>query len=295
MRAHWVRKGYGVEELPSDDVQAILYALDTPSLFGEGRFVVVRGSAGPLEAESARLAAWAETPPPTIAAALIVGRAARLRKALGARADVVEVEPPKPWEVPDWVVRHTKGRGRAMAREAAEALVEALGTDLRDLATAVEQLATATTGPIGIDTVARFFRGLETQLYTFLDAVLQRDRSGALRHLHALLRSGEHPLVLMAALAKQFRALALARDAGRANAQALAKELGVSVGYVNRAQRHGRNFDAGEIRSGFRLLADADLALKGGERGDEQPDALVMELLVADLTGEGRHTAGARR
>lgn len=290
-----MKKGYAVEEISTQDMHAVFYALDTQSLFGDGRFVIARGSASDVDGEAERLAAWAESPPPGVAAALVLGKAAKLKKALGARADVIEVEAPKPWETADWLVRHLKGHGRAMSRDAANALIEAVGTDLREVAGAAEQLTMATSGSIGVDTVTRMFRGFESQLFTFLDAVLQRDRSSALKHLGALMKSGDHPLVIMQGLSKQFRAVAAAREAGRTPAAALAKELSVSVGYVNRAVKHGRNFDAAEIRRVFRLLADADLALKGGERGEDQPGELVMELLVGDICGEARSMAPARR
>ena len=286
VRTHWTSKGFSVEIISAAEPLTVMNALDTPSLFGDGRFVIVRGSAAELEPLAERLAAWADAPPEGIVAALVTGRAAKLRKALGARAEVIEAESPKPWEVADWLVRYVKGTGRIMSKEAAGALVEAIGSDLRELATAAEQLSMSTTGSIGPDQVARLFRGLESQLYTFLDAVLQRDRGAALRHLGALLGAGEHPLVMHAALAKQFRALAAAKESGNAPAAGLAKELDLSVGYVNRAQRHGRNFDAGEVRRAFRLLADADLLLKGGERGEDQPGELTLELAVGEICGD---------
>ena len=48
VRAHWEKKGYTIEEVGTEDVQGLLYALDTPALFGGGRFVVVRGAAADL-------------------------------------------------------------------------------------------------------------------------------------------------------------------------------------------------------------------------------------------------------
>jgi len=286
-RAYWERKGYAVEEVAAEDPQAVTYALDTQSLFGDGRFVVIRGPASALDAIGEHLAAWAEHPPTGIAAAVVAARAAKLKKVLGARADVIEATAPKPWETADWLVRHVKGAGRSMSKDGAAALVEALGADLRELATAAEQVMTATRGSIGPDAVARMFRGMEAQLYTFLDALVQRDRAGSLRHLGALLRGGEyHPLVLTATLAKQFRAIAAARDAARQPAAVLAKELDLTVGYVNRAYKHGRNFAAEDIRGAFRAIADADDTLKGGERGTDYPDHIVVELLVSELCGE---------
>lgn len=284
MRAHWTGKGYTVEEVSAEDPQAVLYALDTPSLFGDGRFVVVRGDAKRLEEVADRLADWAATPPPGIAAALVVGSAAKLRKALASSADILELEAPKPWAVSEWLQRFLKSRNRTMTKDAATALVEAVGTDLRELASAAEQLTLATTGTIGVDTVARLFRGVESQLYTFLDAVVKRDRPAALRHLGSILRA-EHPLVVLSALAKQFRALAVAPEAGRTPPAALAKDLDVTVGYVNRAVKHFRNFTGAEVRRAFGLLAEADFALKGGERGEDLPGELVLETLVADICG----------
>jgi DNA polymerase-3 subunit delta len=295
VRAQWEKKGYAAEEVSTEDTQALMYALDTPSLFGGGRLIVVRGSASDLDDESERLAAWAESPPDGIAAVLLVDRSAKLRKALGARADVIELDAPKPWQTADWLVKFLKGRGRVIKKEAAEALIEAVGTDLREIAMSAEQLTMATMGTIGVETVNKLFRGLESALYTFLDALLQRDRAAALKHLGALMRSGEHPLVIMQALSKQFRAIAAARDAGRTPPAVLAKELNVAPGYVNRANKHGRNFDAGEIRRAFRLLADADLALKGGLLGEDNPPELVMELLISEIAGEGRMAATRRR
>lgn len=287
VRAHWESKGYSTEEATTDDVVAVFNALDTPAMFGDGRFVIVRGQAGPLDAEVERLTAWAESPPPGLACALVVGRATKLRKALGRGAEVIEASAPKPWETGAWVVTHMKGRGRQMTPEAAEALVEALGTDLRELATACEQLTLATSTRIGVDVVQRMFRGLDSQLYTFLDALLQRDRSAALKHLHSLLGVGEyHPLVLTATLAKQYRALAAGKGTERVAAATLAKELDITVGYVNRAFKHGRNFTPEDVRTGFRLIADADDTLKGGERGNELPEHVVMELLVSQLAGD---------
>jgi len=226
----------------------------------------------------------------------VLGRAAKLRKALGARADVIEVESPKPWETAEWLVKFTKGRARVMRKDAAEALIEALGTNLRDLATAAEQLTMVTSGAIDVEAVNKLYRGFESALYTFLDAFLQRDRSAALKHLSALFRSGTHPLEVTAALAKQLRALAVARDAGRVPAASIAKDLDVSTGYVNRAMKHGRNFDATEVRRAFRLLADADLSLKGGAGfGEDQPPELVLELLVGEITGDVRAPVQAAR
>src|SRR5919198_1944441 len=79
VRAHWEKKGYAVEEMSTDDLQALFYALDTPSLFGEGRFVIVRGSGSSLEGAIDRLKEWAASPPDRIASAFVLERAPKLK------------------------------------------------------------------------------------------------------------------------------------------------------------------------------------------------------------------------
>ena len=57
----------------------------------------------------------------------MVSRATKLKKALGRGAEVIEVAAPKPWETADWLVKFLKGRGRIITKDAATALVEAVG------------------------------------------------------------------------------------------------------------------------------------------------------------------------
>jgi DNA polymerase-3 subunit delta len=293
IRAEHESAGFSIEE-HSGDVQPLLYALDTPSLFGEGRLVIVRDADALTAAALQRIAEWAASEPEGVRLAL-TGSGAKIKKALSGVADVVAETAPPPWEVPRWVVARVRARKRQISPEAAQALVDAVGHDLRELSSAIDQLLTATQGPVDVPAVHSLFRGLESQVWVFVDTVMDRDRRGGLRHLHALLGQGEHPLVLVAALARQMRTIAAVRGRDRVPAAAIAKDLGVKEGSVKRAFRQVRRFDDTEIRRAFRLLADADLSLKGGDTGfEDEPPEMVMELLVAGITGE-RAPSSARR
>jgi DNA polymerase-3 subunit delta len=182
-----------------------------------------------------------------------------------------------------------------MPKDAASALVDAVGTDLRELAGALDQLITAGGDPIGVDAVNEQFRGLEPEVWSFVDAVLDGDRVKAHTKLRALLDRGENPIGIVSTIGNQLTLVAQVRGAARKPAQALAKELGVKEGKLRRAMRQARAFDDERLRRGFRLLADADLALKGGEWGDDAPNEVVLELLVADLVGVGPERATPRR
>lgn len=286
VRARLEGEGYGTQEIPPEDLLGLMYALETPSLLDAGRLIVVR-DADRLGADALkRIAAWAASGPQKVRLALLAARGAKIAKALGETAEVLEIRAPPPWETAGWLVTWLKGLGRKITPEAAQALVEAVGNDLRDLASAADVLCASSEGVIDPPAVARMFRGAESQVWSFVDAALGGDRAAALRHLRALLAHGENPIGIHVALTRQLRTVALVRGGDRKPAAVLAKELGVKEGAVKRAFRQARALDDAAIRRAFRVMADADRALKGGEQGEGAPPDLVLELLVADLTEE---------
>lgn len=287
-------EGYQTEERSPDDVTGIMEALNTPSLFEGARLVVVREAEALKTAAIEQIARWAGEESEGARLALVAGKGPKLEKGLAGLADVTKVQAPPPWEVSKWVAQRVRRLGRQMSAEAAQALVEAVGTDLRELDSAIELLCGAVEGTIELPDVGRYFRGLESQVWTFVDSVLERDRATALRHLHALLAQGENPIGLVAALARQFRTVAMVREGDRRPAAVIAKDLGVREGSVKRAFRQSRGFETEDVRRVFRLMADADLALKGGEQGEGGPPEVVLELLVADIAGDRPVRSGAR-
>ena len=286
-----VGKGASVEHLDASEPDATAMVLGTGSLFAEDRCLVLRGDVKTVEPHLPAIIAFAENPLPGTTLLIVTTSAKTLAKALGARADLIELEPPKPWETAAWVVRYAKSLGRQVRQDAAELLVDTLGTDLRELASAIETLSISG-APITPKAVAEHFQGHETALYTLLDDVLARDRPNALRNLQALLRAGDHPLVVHAALVKQFRSLAAV--SGRAKHEHPSpSSLDVSPGYLRRAVKAARAWDPDAIRRAIIALAETDLALKGGFDGEETPAEIVIELLVLDLTGGGDETGSA--
>lgn len=277
---------FPLEEIDARESLALTYALETPSLFDQGRLIVVRNADQvPAQALEA-IARWAGSGPSGTHLVLMATGGAKAAKALQGLADVVEVRSPPPWETAKWVVEWTKGQGRKIAPDAAEVLVETLGRDLRELAGAVDQLGLAHEGTIDVAAVRRQFVGLESQVWTFVDSVMERNATAAMRHLRALLAAGENPIGILTMLARQLRAIAVVRGSERRPASAFAKELGMSEGAIKRAFRQARSFDDADVRRAFRLLADADLALKGGEQGESGPPEIVLEMLVAEVCGE---------
>ncbi|MHB8512153.1 MAG: DNA polymerase III subunit delta [Actinomycetota bacterium] len=281
LRAQAVSESFILEEISPEDPQALLYALSTPSLFGDGRFVLVRDAESlPGEVQEA-IVEWSENPSPQIAVVLIASGVAggKLAKRFPA-PNVFRTEGVPPWKAAEWSVKRAASKGRKMSRDASAALVEAVGSELRDLASAVDRLCEVTSEPIGVAHVNEHFQGVESRVYQFVDAVFDRDTPLARKRLHALLDQGENKIGLLAALHRQLRIVATVSGGDGRPAADIAKDLGLkSEGAVKRAQRQARGFTLSRIVHAYRLLADADLALKS-----EEDDPLVLELLVDEIS-----------
>jgi DNA polymerase-3 subunit delta len=288
LRAKAREHGFAEQEVPADDPVAIANALETGSLFDAGRLVIIRDGDNAKEPSLAAMARWAESPTPDTRLVLLCQTPAgtkRVVKALGSYAEVRTPDDVPPWETPGWVVKRARALGKKMTADAGKALVEALGSDLRELMGALEQLAATTPDDEAIDVaaVAVQFRGIESRIHEFVDALFDRDRTQALRRLRALLSQGEPPILIVASIAAQLRILAMLSSGERRPAASVAKELGIREGAVKRAMRRSRNFTPAELRRAYRLVADADLAFKS-----EDDDPLVLELLVDEIAGPTR-------
>jgi DNA polymerase III subunit delta len=290
LRAKARERGFAEEEVPADDAVAIANALETGSLFDAGRLVIVRDADSAKDPALQAMARWAADPTPNTRLVLLCTTPTGTKRVAKALGDNVEVRTPEdvpPWETAGWLVKRARALGRRMTSDGAKALVEALGSDLRELASALDQLISSTEGEISVATVTTQFRGMESRVHEFVDALFDRDRDQALRRLRALLSHDENPIGIVAQLANQLRILAMLVGTERRSAASIAKELGIKEGPVKRAMRRARNFSADEIRRAYRLVADADLSLKS-----EGDDPLVLELLVDEIAGPARASRG---
>lgn len=281
LRAEATTEGFALEEIDPGDAQGLLYALDTPSLFGGGRFVLVR-DAHSLETEAQdAIEAWAKDPADGIALALVASgtTAQKLAKRFPGSA-VLRAESVPPWKAAEWAVKRAKEKGRRLSGPAAAALVESVGSDLRDLAAAIDRLVETTqAATIELDQVQERFTGVESKVYQFVDSVFDRDLPLARKRLHGLLDQGENPIGLLAALARQLRVIAFVAGSDGRQPAAIAKDLGLKgEGAVKRAMRQARGFSPARIAKAYRVMADADLAMKS-----EEDDPLVLELVVDEI------------
>lgn len=166
----------------------------------------------------------------------------------------------------DFIRGEFAAAGRSVSEEVARALLEAVGSDLRELANACAQLCAATTERITVETVHRYFRGhAETGGFAVADALLDGDTAGAVEKLRWALATGTPPVLVIGAVAQGLRTLVRVGSAGRGRHPAdLARDLGLPPWRIERSRAQLRRWAPGSVAQAFRAVAEADLAVKGG-------------------------------
>jgi DNA polymerase-3 subunit delta len=256
----------------------------SPSLFGGRRVAVVRDGQDAKKDLVGTILAYARDPDPDVT--LIVTHAGGAKgKALAdglreAGAAVVQAARlTRHRERVDFVRNEVRRLGGRCTEDAAEALLEAVGNDLRELAAACAQLMTDTGGRISAETVARYYRGrAEVSGFTVADAAMVGDVAGALEALRWALHVGVDPVPIADALADGVRTVARVASAGRGSPYQLANTLGMPAWKIERAQRQARGWTADGLIEAMYAAAVCNAEVKGGS--DDRAYALERAVMT---------------
>jgi DNA polymerase-3 subunit delta len=242
----------------------------SPSLFGGRRILIVHNAQDAKKDVAAALQGYAKQPDDDVT--LVVTHAGGAKgKALAdalksAGADVVPAgKITKHRERVDYVRNEIRRLGGKIGEDAAEALLAAVGNDLRELVAACSQLVADTGGRIDVQTVARYYKGrAEVSGFTVADAVMVGDVPAALEALRWALHVGVDPVPIADAIADGVRTVAKVAAAGRGNPYQLASTLGMPAWKIQRAQERSRGWTPEGLVDAMRAAADCNAAVKGG-------------------------------
>ena len=246
-----------------------LHEMLGPSLFGEARLLVVR------TAQDVRTAAAAVLGP--YLAAPADGTVIVLQHAGGAKGkallDVARKAKPleigcaklsRPDERADFVRAEVSRAGGRIGPDAVAALLDAVGSDLRELAAVSAQLVSDSGGDVGIDIVRAFHRGrAEVSGFAVSDLAVVGRSGPALEALRFALSVGVPHVVIADALADGVRSVARVASAGRSDQYALAKQLGMPPWKVKRATAQSRGWTEAGLREALGVVATLNADVKG--------------------------------
>lgn len=263
----------------------------SPSLFGGNRVLVIKAAQDAKKDVIAALVGYAKSPEPDVILVLQHNGGAK-GKALvdglkAAKANVVAIPKiTKARERTEFVTAEVRRLGGRANEDAAEALIAAVGTDLRDLASACSQLVADTGGAIDRRTVARYYQGkAEVSGFQVADAAMVGDVAAALEALRWALHIGVDPVPIADALADGIRTVARVASAGRGNSYQIAGNLGMPAWKVERAQRQARGWTADALVDAMRVAAELNAAVKGGS--DDREYALERAVFAVAAARQG--------
>jgi len=244
----------------------------SPSLFGGAKVVVVEDLDEAGDELQADVLALVGQPAPEVTLIVLHTSGQRGRKVLdalkAARAQVIDCPPVKTdRDKADFVTHEFRRQGRKVTPGAVQALVEAVGKDLRELASACSQLIADTEGVVDERVVETYHGGkVEASGFRVADAALAGHTGEALRLLRHAIATGVDPVPIVAVLASQLRTLVKVGAAGRGSSASLAKTLSMAPWQIDKARRTISGWDGPGLGEAIRAVAAADVEVKGGGR-----------------------------
>jgi DNA polymerase-3 subunit delta len=261
-----------VRDLTPDALQpGTLAELTSPSLFSERKVVVVR-NAQDLSADTVKdVKSYLDAPVEEITLVLLHAGGAKGKGLLDAarKAGAREVACPKMTKPADrlaFVRQEFRTLGRSATPEACQALVDAIGSDLRELASACAQLAADVEGAIDAAVVARYYTGrAEATGFEVADLAVTGRAAEALERLRWAIAVGQPLPGITFALASGVRAIGKLASAPRGARPAdLARDLGMPPWKIDRVRQQMRGWSGDGVSAALRAVAEADAAVKGG-------------------------------
>jgi len=267
-----------------------LAELLSPSLFADERIVVLEAAAeAGKDAAEVIAAAAADVPPGTV---LVVvhsggGRAKALANELQSLGAVVHpcARITKPSERVDFVRKEFRALRVRVDEETVTALLDAVGSDVRELAAACSQLVADTGGDVDAAAVRRYHSGkAEVKGFDIADKAVAGDVGGATEALRWAMMRGEPLVVLADALAEAVHAIGrvgpLSGDPYR-----LAAQLGMPTWRVQKAQKQARRWSRDTVATAMKVVAELNANVKGAVAdADYALESAVRQVaeLVAD-------------
>jgi DNA polymerase-3 subunit delta len=280
-----------VNRMRAGDVTAYeLAELLSPSLFAEERIVVLEAAAEAGKEAVAMIASTAADVPAGTVLVVVHSGGGRAKALAGElRSLGAQVHPcpriTRASERADFVRGEFRSLRVKVDDETVTAMLDAVGSDIRELASACSQLVADTAGDVDAAAVRRYHSGkAEVKGFDIADKAVAGDVAGAAEALRWAMMRGEPLVVLADALAEAVHTIGrvgpLSGDPYR-----LAGQLGMPPWRVQKAQKQARRWSREKVATAMRLVAALNADVKGAAAdADYALESAVRKVaeLVAD-------------
>jgi len=266
-----------------EGVQAVVPALQSGSLFGGPRALLVVDAQRLLKGEAEIVAELVGAVDPDEVVAVFVAEGAvpaPLGAVLRRSGETITVKKLRERDASAWLATAARERGIRLGEGAAAVLLQRYGSDVAALGRALDQLAVNGGTVTAASVRGRFQNRPDEPMWHLADAIVAGDEGEALRRLADFLEHG-HPLALLAFLEGEVRRRSLA---------AVAPDLETYAAWVGGSpqaypvrkvwERRNRTGAAG-LRRAIGAIARAEAGLK---TAPEATHRVTMERLVVALS-----------
>src|SRR3989338_139159 len=198
-------------------------------------------------------------------------------------------KPPSDAQLPLWIKKEAQRLGKKIEDDAIGIFLEVVGSELMDIKQEIEKLVIFVGGRDTIekkDVEMAVANGRIDTVFNLADSIGRRDLREGMINLKKILEQGEQPVKIMGMIARQFRIIwrvkALKKSGAAMNK--IAQTIGIFPMYLDSYLKQERNFTQEGLLKVFKMLHNADIALKSGR---QTPD-MVMERLVLELCFKDR-------
>ena len=266
-------EGVEVTTLRAGDVSEGEIAMATsPSLFAEDRVVVVKHAELAGKEPTEILLQACVNPAPGIT--LIVehtggGRQKAMVKKFAKVAEVHKADPLKDSERRSWLMEEFRSHGVRPTPDVAAAVLESVGSDLRELASAVSQLVSDTEGELTVEAVRAYYVGVaEVAGFDIADQAVAGRADRALASTRRALQLGTSPVSIAAALARKVGDIAKLHGV-RGNPDQLARTVGMHPYVAKKTMQVARQWSGDAVSHAVIIVSDLDAEVKG-QGGDPE-------------------------
>lgn len=248
-----------------------LAELVSPSLFAEGRVIVLDAAHEATQDIAALVISYAKQPAEGIVLAVVHNGGGRkagkdivaaMRKAGAVVTECAKIT--KAAERENFVRNEIRQAGGKTDPAAVAALIDSVGSDLRELAAAAQQLVADTAGAVTEEAVRRYHRGrADVTGFAVAEKAVIGDTAGALEALRWAMQTGVPHVLVADALADAVRTVARVAGAGRADPFRLAGELGMPAWKVKKALAQARGWKPRALGEAIQITARVNADVKG--------------------------------
>lgn len=275
-----------VTQVAADQLVAgALAELFSPSLFAEARLIVIADVQDAAKPVVETLVRQSPQLPAEITLVVSHGGGAKGRATVDAlrKAGATVrsgVKPARHRDRLDFIRGEIAAAGGRATSDAIDALAEAVGGNLRELATVCAQLVADSAGEVDAAAVRRYHRGrAEATGFSVADAVMVGDLGGALEATRWALSVGIDPVLIADALADGVRSVAKVAATGEGSSQRLASTLGMPPWKIDRVRRQARGWSPAAITAAMHTATRLNADVKGGA----EDRAYVLERAVCQM------------